>query len=193
MFNAVAADALTPPSLRAPTEGWSGERTVFEYVLSAEKNVMIKRALLAIAFVIGWWSPAVAADRVLSVDELSETIKTAAPSARWRPYCVDLRPAQWIWLPSQRTLPNSFVLFRRELDFNDQAAQGRRLDHGRQPLPVDGQRPAGAMGAGPVRPAGSGRRSVRLTALAAGARTLSASRCSTTASATAPGRPASRA
>jgi alpha-L-rhamnosidase len=35
-----------------------------------------------------------------------------APGAR-----VDLAPASWIWLPGERTLANSFVLFRRELDF----------------------------------------------------------------------------
>lgn len=26
----------------------------------------------------------------------------------------DLSPAKWIWLPSERCLPNTFVLFRRE-------------------------------------------------------------------------------
>lgn len=34
-----------------------------------------------------------------------------APGAR-----IDLRPAQWIWLPGERTLANTFVLFRRELE-----------------------------------------------------------------------------
>ena len=34
----------------------------------------------------------------------------------WRPHAITLKPAQWIWLPSQRTLPNSFVLFRKEVD-----------------------------------------------------------------------------
>jgi alpha-L-rhamnosidase len=29
---------------------------------------------------------------------------------------VDLAPARWIWLPAERTLANSFVLFRRELE-----------------------------------------------------------------------------
>jgi len=29
---------------------------------------------------------------------------------------IDLSPAQWIWFPSARTLPNTFVLFRRELE-----------------------------------------------------------------------------
>jgi alpha-L-rhamnosidase len=29
---------------------------------------------------------------------------------------IDLSPARWIWFPSERTLPNTFVLFRRELN-----------------------------------------------------------------------------
>jgi hypothetical protein len=29
---------------------------------------------------------------------------------------VDMAPARWIWLPGERTLANSFVLFRREID-----------------------------------------------------------------------------
>jgi hypothetical protein len=33
----------------------------------------------------------------------------------WRPYAITLAPAKWIWLPAERTLPNSFVLFRKEL------------------------------------------------------------------------------
>ena len=34
----------------------------------------------------------------------------------WRPHAITLKPAKWIWLPAQRTLPNSFVLFRKEVD-----------------------------------------------------------------------------
>jgi hypothetical protein len=36
-----------------------------------------------------------------------------------QPRRIDLTPARWIWLPSERTLPNSFVLFRRELRLSD--------------------------------------------------------------------------
>jgi hypothetical protein len=31
------------------------------------------------------------------------------------PHRLDLSPARWIWFPSGRTLPNTFVLFRREI------------------------------------------------------------------------------
>ena len=37
------------------------------------------------------------------------------PSKQYRPYAMNLEPAKWIWLPSSRTLPNTFVLFRKEL------------------------------------------------------------------------------
>ena len=31
------------------------------------------------------------------------------------PKLPDLSPARWIWYPSGRTLPNTFILFRRQL------------------------------------------------------------------------------
>ena len=36
--------------------------------------------------------------------------------AAWQPLPITLAPAKWIWLPSQRTLPNTFVLFRKEIE-----------------------------------------------------------------------------
>jgi alpha-L-rhamnosidase len=52
---------------------------------------------------------------------LSATEATAIRLGRdarepWRPHAITLKPAKWIWLPAQRTLPNSFVLFRKEVD-----------------------------------------------------------------------------
>ena len=38
------------------------------------------------------------------------------PLEPWRPYALTLAPAHWIWLPGQRTLPNSFVLFHKEIE-----------------------------------------------------------------------------
>ncbi|NLF06566.1 MAG: alpha-L-rhamnosidase [Pirellulaceae bacterium] len=55
---------------------------------------------------------------VLSVDELEQVLSEADGAERWRPYRLNLAPARWIWLPSQRTLPNSFVLFRRKIELN---------------------------------------------------------------------------
>ncbi len=35
-----------------------------------------------------------------------------------QPRALSLAPAKWIWLPSQRTLPNTFVLFRKEVELS---------------------------------------------------------------------------
>lgn len=55
---------------------------------------------------------------------------------------MDLSPARWIWFPSQRTLPNSFVLFRRQitLDAAPRTAVGWVLADSRYRLTVNGQR-----------------------------------------------------
>jgi hypothetical protein len=37
----------------------------------------------------------------------------------------ELAPAKWIWLPSQRTLPNTVVLFRREVYLEARPLQAR--------------------------------------------------------------------
>jgi hypothetical protein len=38
---------------------------------------------------------------------------------------IDLAPARWIWLPCERTLANTFVLFRREIEIDGEAASAR--------------------------------------------------------------------
>ena len=38
--------------------------------------------------------------------------------AATQPRALSLAPAKWIWLPSQRTLPNTFVLFRKEVELS---------------------------------------------------------------------------
>ena len=58
------------------------------------------------------------------------------------PRLPDLAPARWIWFPSGRTLPNTFILFRRELQL---AAKPRRATgwicaDSRYRLEVNGQR-----------------------------------------------------
>ena len=54
----------------------------------------------------------------------------------------DLRPASWIWYPSERTLQNTFVLFRRQLDLADRPrrAQGWIAADSRYRLEVNGRR-----------------------------------------------------
>ena len=55
---------------------------------------------------------------------------------------IDLSPARWIWLPSQRTLPNTFVLFRHEVSLPEQPvrAQGFLCADSRYRLTVNGRR-----------------------------------------------------
>ncbi len=54
----------------------------------------------------------------------------------------DLAPARWIWLPSQRTLPNTVVLFRREVHLEGKPVQARGWisADSRYRLTVNGQR-----------------------------------------------------
>jgi hypothetical protein len=55
---------------------------------------------------------------------------------------LDLSPARWIWYPSERTLQNTFVLFRRQLDLPEKPfrARGWVVADGRYRLEVNGQR-----------------------------------------------------
>ncbi len=55
---------------------------------------------------------------------------------------MDLSPAQWIWFPSERTLPNTVVLFRRVLNLNTLPIQahGWLTADSRYRLTVNGQR-----------------------------------------------------
>ncbi len=58
------------------------------------------------------------------------------------PESLNLAPAQWIWWPSQRTLPNTFVLFRKQLEVREglRRATGWLAADSRYRLFVNGQR-----------------------------------------------------
>lgn len=55
---------------------------------------------------------------------------------------LDLSPAQWLWYPSERCLPNTFVLFRRALHLNHKPrrATGWIVADSRYLLKVNGER-----------------------------------------------------
>ena len=57
-------------------------------------------------------------------------------------YALDLSPAKWIWYPSRRCLPNTFVLFRKEcyLSNKPRRAQGWILGDSRYRLYLNGRR-----------------------------------------------------
>jgi hypothetical protein len=78
----------------------------------------------------------------LDFTQLTETHFDDEPGTRWKPYRVNLAPAQWIWLPSERTLPNSFVLFRKEFELAEKLvrAVGWMTADSRYRLTVNGQR-----------------------------------------------------
>ena len=44
---------------------------------------------------------------------------------------LDLAPAKWLWYPGDRTLPNTFVLFRRVLNLAEKPSPCNRVDHRR--------------------------------------------------------------
>lgn len=58
------------------------------------------------------------------------------------PPLLDLAPAKWIWFPSRRTLANTFVLFRREVELDQAptAAKGWIVADSRYRLTVNGKR-----------------------------------------------------
>ncbi len=60
----------------------------------------------------------------------------------YKPVPMDLAPAKWIWFPSQRTLPNTFVLFRKEVELTGLPAKasGWIAAESRYRLTVNGER-----------------------------------------------------
>ena len=80
-----------------------------------------------------------------SADAPSATPKPIEPAARPNvatPGLPDLSPARWIWFPSGRTLPNTFILFRRTLQLSakPRRATGWICADSRYRLEVNGQR-----------------------------------------------------
>ncbi len=68
---------------------------------------------LVLALLAGCAAPPLAppvVERTLTVDEMHRLGPDTGV-----PHRLDLAPARWIWFPSARTLPSTFVLFRREV------------------------------------------------------------------------------
>lgn len=80
--------------------------------------------------------------QVFSVDDMDKLSEERGERFPSRPHRIDLAPAKWIWLPSQRTLPNTFVLFRRELELETAPvrASGWITADSRYRLTVNGRR-----------------------------------------------------
>ena len=76
---------------------------------------MNRRAFLKTSAVTGgslWLANAAPAGAAVASATSIEPVPVPAANRRPLP---DLSPARWIWYPSGRTLPNTFILFRREL------------------------------------------------------------------------------
>ncbi len=72
----------------------------------------------------------------------SPRIEPVAPGASAKSGLPDLKPARWIWYPSGRCLPNTFVLFRREIRLESKPlrAEGWITAESRYRLEVNGRR-----------------------------------------------------
>ena len=78
----------------------------------------------------------------LSASEATDALHKALSQNAWYPQAVSLAPAKWIWLPAERTLPNSFVLFRKEVELADAPTRADAWisADSRYKLTVNGQR-----------------------------------------------------
>src|SRR5579872_3233510 len=83
-----------------------------------------------------------AATRAVGSESTSGLHAPISPMALPNTVVLDLKPARWIWYPSERTLQNTFVLFRRPLDLPEKPlrASGWVAADGRYRLEVNGQR-----------------------------------------------------
>lgn len=63
-------------------------------------------------------------------------------NTEWRPFRINLAPAKWVWMPSERTLSNTFILFRKEITLDSLPARaiGWVGADSRYRLTVNGQR-----------------------------------------------------
>ncbi|MCB9782736.1 MAG: alpha-L-rhamnosidase N-terminal domain-containing protein [Candidatus Omnitrophica bacterium] len=77
----------------------------------------------------------------MTVDELNQ-LRAQDTEAAGQPTVMTMAPAEWIWLPCQRTLSNTFVLFRKELDLPEKPVRafGWISADSRYQLSVNGQR-----------------------------------------------------
>ncbi len=88
----------------------------------------------------------VAAPRAAAHDDspflTAEQATAARDAGDWAPHAMTLAPAKWIWLPSGRTLPNTFVLFRKEIELPSapESARGWIAADSRYTVTVNGQR-----------------------------------------------------
>ncbi|MFL6603941.1 MAG: alpha-L-rhamnosidase N-terminal domain-containing protein [Steroidobacteraceae bacterium] len=114
---------------------------------------MKRRGFIKLSAIAGASALVVASDNALAANspassKTSSTGKLALPASRWTAGSTDergltdLSPARWIWYPSERTLPNTFVLFRRDVELiaTPIKATGWIVGDSRYKLEVNGKR-----------------------------------------------------
>lgn len=106
--------------------------------LSRRTVLQLSASAMALPQVVSAQVPAAAAPASVPISNLLSTLRDNAGD----PVAVDLAPARWIWLPSARTLPNTFVLFRKELFLTELPTQALAFltADSRYKLTVNGQR-----------------------------------------------------
>jgi alpha-L-rhamnosidase len=110
-----------------------------------KKNAFSRRLFLKKGTTLGALPfAAISADK--NSDQPSAALREALAAYRRSPAPLakplDLSPARWVWYPSARTLPNTFILFRRvfALEGRLRAAKGWLLADSRYLLFVNGRR-----------------------------------------------------
>ena len=86
-----------------------------------------------------WIPSATVSDHAVTSETFMGYFRAGMPD---RPLRIDLAPAQWVWIPSGRALPNMFVLFRKELSLDalPEKAVGWITADSRYRLTVNGKR-----------------------------------------------------
>jgi hypothetical protein len=81
------------------------------------ENVMQSMRFMAMVLLVTgtFWSVALAQDAAVRTVAEVNRLRSENPTALSQPFPMTLAPAQWIWMPCERTLSNTFVLFRKGL------------------------------------------------------------------------------
>src|SRR5664280_1837185 len=79
------------------------------------RDVLIASAAASAIAAPTWSAQTVPELPVLTTGQAIDLASRPA-AERWQPRKLDLAPARWIWMPCGRVLPNTFVLFRHEIN-----------------------------------------------------------------------------
>ena len=106
---------------------------------SFSRRKFIRGSAITAAFAVAPPAIAINYPKPDSFSDVRLSPEPVALTARWK---LDLTPARWIWYPSGRTLPNTFLHFRREIEISKKLtkATGWILGESRYELFCNGKR-----------------------------------------------------